>query len=205
MTGKSKANLALWSSFLTMLLTAVMAWFTIFPRSPVQSAASPSQAQGSWVQPLEKDWRGSLRIFSAVIAGSMVLFASWLNSRAIRSLRAIQSGDRPDNQAAQDRPLPERLEHLPLSMTRPGVHADGEIAVGAKVRLCYPPTEVDKQRCPGWIADLDRYIGQDFVVEKLEPNGLLRLEGLRYDANVAWVVPSEPRASQLINRRTPAR
>ncbi len=182
-----------WYEFAMLAITAVIGYFTVFPRVPVQPACSATQMQLAqkwpWIQSLEQDWLVLFRYFSAVFAGCMVVLAGWLNVRAAR-----HRGSAP---SVYHRTVKTAASHLQLERTEPvgppiapfSLPGSKIIDVGTRVRLC-PPSDADKQRSPKWVPGMDKYIGQEFVVESRAPNGLLRLDGLKYDVSVVWVEPT---------------
>jgi len=201
MKGKTWNRIAIWNSIVCTLFTAALVFFAVFPRSPVQPVASPSQPQseqqGSWVQSLEHEWRGSLRYVPdilryvpAIIVGSMTILAALLNLRAAQIRGSVESGDHCADQSIQDHPQLKQIGHVALSIEPSKPPPDEGIAVGTRVRLRGPLTDADRHQFPGWIDEMDASIGQDFVVRSCASNGLLQLEGLRPKVCVAWVEPS---------------
>lgn len=177
-----------------MLLTVASVYKQWVPTPPVQSVASPSQAQtaqqGTWAKSLERDWDGLTRNLSPIIGGSMSLFAAVLYFLARRRRSSAPSADGRTGQSIQDHPQLKQMGHVALSLEPSKPPPDDGITVGTRVRLCSPLTDADRHRFPGWIDEMDAHVGQEFVVQSCASNGLLQLEGLRPKVCVAWVEPS---------------
>jgi hypothetical protein len=200
MTKETKDLILVWTSIIVAVFTVVMTvevavqiYIALAPTHPVQPVPVASQIQaaqnGTWAQTIEQIWPWLHGNYSAIIAGGMLLFATYLNIKLVRYRVSMKSADRLTDRSIQEHPKAELMEHVERSLKPSKPPPNEDIAVGTKVRLRSPRSEADRCQSPGWIDAMDACIGQEFVVQSCESNGLLRLEGLRPKVCVAWVEP----------------